>query len=87
MQQIQAIIQQEAQILNAVSQQLPTIGMLVAKGGTQESVCEAVATKLQLEGQPPQALQMLMPHIAGVVARVLAMIPPAEVATHDPGPA
>lgn len=76
MQQIQAIIQQEAQILNAVSQQLPTIGMLIAKGGTHESVTDAIIIKLQLEGQPPQAVQIIMPHIGGVVARVLGMIPP-----------
>lgn len=77
MQQIQAIIQQEAQVLNVVSQQLPTIGMLVAKGGTQESVTDAIATQLTLQGQPPQALQIIMPHIGGVVARVLGALPPS----------
>jgi hypothetical protein len=67
---MQAIIQQEASILNVVLQQLPTLGMLIETGDDMTQITEKMANLLRLQGQPPEGIAILMPHLAGCSARL-----------------
>ncbi len=73
MSNMQAIIQQEAGVYNAVVQLLPTIGMLAETGDNAEQIRTKVVNLLVLQGTPPQNIAAMQRELIACIARVVAL--------------